>query len=96
MKSPARLARKQWEFVYTLEALSQARMLAPGKRGLGFGCGEEPLAAVMAKRGSIVTATDLETVDNVKQDGRFTDNHLGRSTGLIVGGYSAMFVAPSF
>ncbi len=35
------------------------------------------------------------TVDNVKQDGRFTDNHLGRSTGLIVGGYSAMFVAPS-
>lgn len=35
-------------------------------------------------------------VDNVKQDGRFTDNHLGRSTGLIVGGYSAMFVAPCF
>jgi hypothetical protein len=35
-------------------------------------------------------------LDNVKQDGRFTDNHLGRSTGLIVGGYSPMFVAPSF
>jgi hypothetical protein len=35
-------------------------------------------------------------MDNVKQDGRFTDNHLGRSTGLIVGGYSAMFVAPYF
>jgi hypothetical protein len=39
---------------------------------------------------------DDTPVDNVKQDGRFTDNHLGRSTGLIVGGYSAMFVAPSF
>jgi hypothetical protein len=39
---------------------------------------------------------DGHQVDNVKQDGRFTDNHLGRSTGLIVGGYSAMFVAPSF
>jgi hypothetical protein len=34
-------------------------------------------------------------LDSVKQHGRFTDNHLGRSTGLIVGGYSAMFVAPS-
>lgn len=37
-----------------------------------------------------------QLLDNVKQDGRFTDNHLGRSTGLIVGGYSAMFVAPCF
>ena len=34
-------------------------------------------------------------VDSVKQNGRFTDNHLGRSTGMIVAGYSAMFVAPS-
>jgi hypothetical protein len=40
--------------------------------------------------------TSRRRLDNVKQDGRFTDNHLGRSTGLIVGGYSAMFVAPSF
>ncbi|WP_156529144.1 hypothetical protein [Caballeronia udeis] len=39
---------------------------------------------------------EIHELDNVKQDGRFTDNHLGRSTGLIVGGYSAMFVAPSF
>lgn len=34
-------------------------------------------------------------VDSVKQNGRFTDNYLGRSTGMIVGGYSAMVVAPS-
>ncbi|TAM52009.1 MAG: hypothetical protein EPN57_15515 [Paraburkholderia sp.] len=36
-----------------------------------------------------------QCVDSVKQNGRFTDNHLGRSTGMIVGGYSAMVVAPS-
>jgi 2-polyprenyl-3-methyl-5-hydroxy-6-metoxy-1,4-benzoquinol methylase len=61
MKSPARLARKQWEFVFTLEALHQAGLLAPGKRGLGFGCGGEPLSAVMAKHGVEVLATDLPT-----------------------------------
>ncbi|MBB6204275.1 SAM-dependent methyltransferase [Paraburkholderia fungorum] len=75
MKSPARLARKQWEFVYTLEALSQAGMLARGKRGLGFGCGEEPLAAVMAKRGSIVTATDLSTVEAADKGWVMTNQH---------------------
>lgn len=75
MKSPARLARKQWEFVYTLEALSQAGMLLPGKRGLGFGCGEEPLAAVMAKRGSIVTATDLSTMEAADKGWVMTNQH---------------------
>ncbi len=34
------------------------------------------------------------SMDNVKQNGRLTDNHLGRSTGVIVGGYLAMVVAP--
>jgi hypothetical protein len=33
-------------------------------------------------------------LDSVKQRGRFTDNHLGRSTGMIVGGYPVMVVAP--
>ncbi|MBN3853847.1 methyltransferase domain-containing protein [Paraburkholderia sp. Ac-20340] len=63
MRSPARLARKQWEFVFTLEALEQAGMLRPGMRGLGFGCGGEPLSAVMARRGAEVLATDLPTVE---------------------------------
>jgi len=35
-----------------------------------------------------------EEVDSVKQHGRFTDNHLGRSTGMIVGRYPVMVVAP--
>ncbi|WP_338911648.1 hypothetical protein [Mycetohabitans rhizoxinica] len=39
--------------------------------------------------------TLLVPLDSVKQNGRFTDNYLGRSTGMIVGGYSAMVVAPS-
>lgn len=75
MKSPPRLARKQWEFVYALEALSQAGMLRRGKRGLGFGCGEEPIAAVMAKHGSSVIATDLDTAEAAGQGWVDTHQH---------------------
>ncbi|MGF6660063.1 SAM-dependent methyltransferase [Paraburkholderia atlantica] len=75
MKSPARLARKQWEFVYTLEALARSGVLAPGKHGLGFGCGEEPLAAVMAKHGARVTATDLSTAEAADKGWVSTSQH---------------------
>ena len=55
-----RLHRKQWEFVYILQVLERHGMLAPGRRGLGFGCGREPLAAAMAARGCTIVATDLD------------------------------------
>jgi 2-polyprenyl-3-methyl-5-hydroxy-6-metoxy-1,4-benzoquinol methylase len=54
--------RKQWEYVYILRALEQFGMLMPGRSGVGFGCGKEPLAAVMAKRGARVTCTDIKPV----------------------------------
>ena len=75
MKSPARLARKQWEFVFALDALAQAGMLAPGRRGLGFGCGGEPLSAVMAKHGSTVLATDLSTEEAAGKGWIATNEH---------------------
>lgn len=56
-----RLHRKQWEYVYILRVLDQRGFLNKGKRGLGFGCGKEPLPAVMAKSGCTVVATDLDT-----------------------------------
>lgn len=52
--------RKQWEFCYILQALARTGKLAPDMRGLGFGVGEEPLAALMAQRGVEVLATDLD------------------------------------
>jgi hypothetical protein len=51
--------RKQWEYIYILRALEQFGVLEPGYSGLGFGCGKEPLAAVMAKRGVDVICTDI-------------------------------------
>lgn len=50
-------------------------MLRRGKRGLGFGCGEEPIAAVMAKHGSSVIATDLDTAEAAGQGWVDTHQH---------------------
>jgi cyclopropane fatty-acyl-phospholipid synthase-like methyltransferase len=60
IREPARRHRKQWEFCYIAQVLALAGKLAPGQRGLGFGVGEEPLAALFAARGAQVVATDLE------------------------------------
>ena len=60
IQSPARFSRKQWEFVYIMQALERAGMLINGKRGLGFGCGREPLVGLFASRGCQILATDLD------------------------------------
>lgn len=54
------LHRKQWEFVYILQCLQKGGMLEPGKRGLGFGVGGEPLPALFATKGISVLGTDLD------------------------------------
>lgn len=59
MHSPARFSRKQWEFVFILQVLKMAGILGKGKKGLGFGCGREPLAGLFAKYGCEILATDL-------------------------------------
>src|SRR6187397_3034391 len=38
--------RKLWEFAYIAQALRGSGVLRPGARGLGFGCGKEPLASL--------------------------------------------------
>ncbi len=56
---PFRLHRKLWEFCYIAQALHERGMLAPGKRGLGFAVGQEPLSALFASYGCEIVATDL-------------------------------------
>ena len=55
----ARFHRKQWEYVYILRALEQYGLLSADVSGIGFGCGKEPLVALMAREGVRVTATDI-------------------------------------
>lgn len=52
--------RKQWEYVYILQALMERGCLEPGKRGMGFAVGTEPLPSVFASLGVDVLATDIE------------------------------------
>jgi SAM-dependent methyltransferase len=51
--------RKQWEFVYVLQALWERGCLQKGKRGLGFAVGTEPLPSVFAKYECDILATDI-------------------------------------
>jgi SAM-dependent methyltransferase len=50
--------RKLWEFAYIEHHLSKAGVLAPDKKGLCFGAGQEPLPALFAARGCKILATD--------------------------------------
>jgi SAM-dependent methyltransferase len=59
MGEPAVPHRKSWEFAYIAHVLDSTGMLEPGRRGLGFGVGREPLAAAFAARGAQVLGTDL-------------------------------------
>jgi SAM-dependent methyltransferase len=54
------LHRKLWEWIFIAQALSERGMLAPGRRGLGFGVGQEPLVALFASFGCDIVATDLD------------------------------------
>jgi 2-polyprenyl-3-methyl-5-hydroxy-6-metoxy-1,4-benzoquinol methylase len=51
--------RKLWEFAYALQAIFEHGHMRAGARGLGFGCGEEPLPSYLANLGIQVTMTDL-------------------------------------
>lgn len=76
MLETLRYHRKQWEFVYILQALAVRGMLESGRHGLGFGVGREPLPAVMASRGVKVHATDLRLEDAREQGWVATNQHL--------------------
>ena len=66
LKDKPKFLRKQWEFVYIAQALHERGLLAPGKRGLAFGVGREPLPALFASFGVEVVATDQSLDGAVK------------------------------
>ncbi len=71
--------RKLWELTYVLQALFEHGQLEPGRRGLGYGCGAEPIPSYLASRGISVTATDT-TPESARAAGwAGTNQHLGSS-----------------
>jgi 2-polyprenyl-3-methyl-5-hydroxy-6-metoxy-1,4-benzoquinol methylase len=67
--------RKLWEWSAIGRALEASGCLAPGKRGLGFAVGTEPLAAAFAARGCRITATDLDMADPRASEWAATNQH---------------------
>lgn len=51
--------RKQWEFVFVIQALWERGCIATGKKGLVFAVGTEPLPAIFASFGCSILATDI-------------------------------------
>ncbi len=51
--------RKQWEYVFVMQALWERGCIAAGKKGLVFAVGNEPLPAMFASFGCNILATDI-------------------------------------
>jgi hypothetical protein len=54
------LHRKYWEWFFIIQCVFEAGMLVPGKKGLGFAVGLEPLPALFAHHGCEILATDQD------------------------------------
>ncbi|MEI7703041.1 MAG: class I SAM-dependent methyltransferase [Deltaproteobacteria bacterium] len=52
--------RKLWEYAFLLQVLHERGLLREWREGVGFGCGEEPIASFLAARGVAATVTDLD------------------------------------
>ena len=59
LQIPVFYHRKVWELAYVLQALHEGGCLEAGRRGIGFGCGVEPIPSYLASRGIQVTVSDL-------------------------------------
>lgn len=77
LKIPVVFHRKLWELAYVLQALYDNEHLRPGTRGLGFGCGEEPLPSYLASLGIGITVTDLPPEDARAAGWVSTTQHTG-------------------
>lgn len=80
-----RYNRKRWEWVYILQVLASKGILREGARGLGFGVGREPLAALMAQRGCSIVATDLPSAADEVADWNETGQHAAQLADLNPG-----------
>lgn len=74
--------RKFWEYAAIGRALEAGGMLSPGRKGLGFGVGREPLVAAFAAAGCQIVATDLHPDDSRAGSWARTNQHCLSLAGL--------------
>jgi len=76
LKVPVVFHRKLWELAYVLQAIFENGFLRSGARGLGFGCGMEPLPSYFASQGVEVTITDLPLEEAQARGWAATNQHV--------------------
>jgi hypothetical protein len=69
--------RKLWEYCFITQALYERGLLTPGRRGLGFAVGQEPLPDLFASLGCEIMATDLATEEAQVRGWTETSQHAG-------------------
>jgi hypothetical protein len=72
---PVLAHRKIWEWVFIIQALAERDQLDQGRKGLGFGVGQDPLAALFASQGCEVVATDVSVVEDADSPWLATNQH---------------------
>jgi len=77
LKVPVVFHRKLWELAYVLQAIYESGHLREGQRGLGFGCGAEPIPSYLAAHGVNVTITDLPPARGGQMGWVSTNQHAG-------------------
>jgi 2-polyprenyl-3-methyl-5-hydroxy-6-metoxy-1,4-benzoquinol methylase len=75
LNEPMKLHRKLWEWCYISQVLHERGMLQPGKKGLGFAVGKEPLISLFAKMGCDILATDMPEGGSGQSDWASTNQH---------------------
>jgi len=59
--------RKQWEYYFIAQALWEKGMLTSGRRGCGFGVGQEPLPTLFATFGCKIVGTDAPANEEIEK-----------------------------
>ena len=59
MKNDKTMHRKLWEWTAIAQALEERGLLAPGRKGIGYAVGREPMASLFAARGVELVASDF-------------------------------------
>jgi hypothetical protein len=60
LKEDPKFHRKQWEFVFVMQALWERGCITEGKKGLVFAVGSEPIPSILANYGCDIVATDIQ------------------------------------
>ncbi|NOT49821.1 MAG: SAM-dependent methyltransferase [Chitinophagaceae bacterium] len=66
MNESPRFHRKQWEFVFVMQALWERDCIEKNKKGLVFAVGTEPCPSIFAKYGCDILATDIQTEKGIE------------------------------